>query len=226
MQVRLGATLRSGTGKGAARAARRQRLVPAIVYGSGIDPITVVVNRKEVHRALSTEAGRNVLVELELEGSSKPILTIPREIQKESLTDEYLHIDFLAIRHDTKIHTEVPVVLEGRAPAVSKGFVIETHLTSVEIECLPANVPAHLEAPAAMLENPGDTIKAMDIELPENVTLVTDPEEVVASLSLPPAIAAAGAGEAGESEAVIGGPTAGEGSPEGGKLPAPSSQEE
>lgn len=191
MQVRLQAKLRTETGKGAARKARRNALVPAILYGTGVKPTPVVVDRKEVHKALSTEAGRNVLIELEVEGRKRPVLTLPREIQKDPVKDNYFHLDFLAVRHDTKIHTEVPVILEGKAPAVTKGFVIETHLTSVAVECLPAKVPAHLEASAGILENAGDLVKAKDIALPEGVTLLSDPEEVVASLSLPPAVAAA-----------------------------------
>lgn len=202
MQVRVEARLRTEIGKGAARKARREGLVPAVVYGTGMEPTPVVVDRKEIHRALSTEAGRNVLVELAVEGREKPVLTMPREIQKDPITDAYLHLDLLAIRHDTKIHTEVPVVLEGRAPATSKGLVIETHLTSIQVECFPADVPAHLGAPAEILENPGDMVKVKDLSLPEGVTVLTDPDEVVASLSLPPAVAAAGAGEGGEAQEV------------------------
>jgi large subunit ribosomal protein L25 len=195
MQVRLEAKLRTESGKGAARKARREGMVPAVVYGTGIKPTPVVVDRKEIHRALSTEAGRNVLIELELEGRKKPILTLAREIQRDPIKDDYLHLDLLAIRHDTKIHTEVPVVLVGKAPALSKGLVIETHLTSVAVECLPAKVPAQLEASAEILEEAGDLVKVKDIALPEGVTLLADSEEVIASLSLPPAIAAAGAEE-------------------------------
>ncbi len=200
MQVQLEAKLRSETGKGPARKARREGMVPAVLYGAGVKPTPIAVDRKQLHKALSTEAGRNVLVELQLEGRKKPVLTLAREIQKDPIRDEYLHLDFLAVRHDTKIHTEVPVVLEGKAPAQSKGLIIETHMTSVAIECLPASVPAHLEAPASLLREAGDLVKVKDIPLPEGVTLLADPEEVVASLSLPPAVAAAA--EAGAEEAM------------------------
>lgn len=195
MQVRLQAKIRTETGKGAARKARRDGRLPAVLYGTGVDPTPVSVDRKDFQKALSTEAGRNVLIELELEGRKKPILALAREIQKDPVRNEYLHLDFLAIRHDTKIHAEVPVILEGKAPASTKGLVIETHLTSLSVECLPADVPAHLEAPAEILEDAGDLIKAKDIPLPEGVTLLADPEEVVASLALPPAVAAAEAEE-------------------------------
>jgi large subunit ribosomal protein L25 len=207
MQVRLAAKKRDEKGKGAARRARREGLVPAVVYGKGMAPLPLSVARKDVHKALHTEAGRNVLVELEIDDRKKPILAIPREIQRDPIKDEYLHIDFMAVRKDTRIHTEVPVVIEGKAPALQKGFVIESHLTSVQVECLPTSVPAQLTVSAELLSEGGDVIKAGDIPLPEGVQLLTEPDEIIASLSLPPAGVAAGgveggeAAEAGEQEA-------------------------
>lgn len=201
MQVKLVAKKRHEKGKGAARRARREGMVPAVVYGKGVEPLPLVVDRREVHKALSTEAGRNVLIELSVEGQKKPILAIPREIQRDPLRDDYLHIDFLAVRKDTKIHTDVPVTIEGRAPALQKGFVVETHLTTVQVECLPTSVPSHLTVSAELLADAGDVIKAGDISLPEGVSLLTDPEEVVASLALPPAVVAAGGVEGTEAEA-------------------------
>jgi large subunit ribosomal protein L25 len=207
MQVRLAAKKRDEKGKGAARRARREGLVPAVVYGKGMAPLPLSVARKDVHKALHTEAGRNVLVELEIDDRKKPILAIPREIQRDPIKDEYLHIDFMAVRKDTRIHTEVPVVIEGKAPALQKGFVIESHLTSVQVECLPTSVPAQLTVSAELLSEGGDVIKAGDIPLPEGVQLLTEPDEIIASLALPPAVVAAGgveggeAAEAGEQEA-------------------------
>jgi large subunit ribosomal protein L25 len=207
MQVRLAAKKRDEKGKGAARRARREGLVPAVVYGKGMAPLPLSVARKDVHKALHTEAGRNVLVELEIDDRKKPILAIPREIQRDPIKNEYLHIDFMAVRKDTRIHTEVPVVIEGKAPALQKGFVIESHLTSVQVECLPTSVPAQLTVSAELLSEGGDVIKAGDIPLPEGVQLLTEPDEIIASLALPPAVVAAGgveggeAAEAGEQEA-------------------------
>ena len=203
----MAAKKRDEKGKGAARRARRQGLVPAVVYGKGMAPLPLSVARKDVHKALHTEAGRNVLVELEIDDRKKPILAIPREIQRDPIKDEYLHIDFMAVRKDTRIHTEVPVVIEGKAPALQKGFVIESHLTSVQVECLPTSVPAQLTVSAELLSEGGDVIKASDIPLPEGVQLLTEPDEIIASLALPPAVVAAGgveggeAAEAGEQEA-------------------------
>lgn len=199
--MKLVAKNRHEKGKGAARRARRDGMVPAVVYGKGVKPLSLVVDRREVHKALSTEAGRNVLIELSVEGEKKPILAIPREIQRDPLREDYLHIDFLAVRKDTKIHTDVPVAIEGRAPALQRGFVVETHLTSVQVECLPTSVPSHLTVSAELLADAGDVIKAGDISLPEGVSLLTDPEEVVASLALPPAVVAAGGAEGTEAEA-------------------------
>ncbi len=203
MQVGLQARVRKETGKGAARKARREGLVPAVVYGKDVEPTALVVDRKEISKALSTSAGRNVLLQLKVEGRSEPLLVLPREIQRNPIKDDLLHIDFLAIRPDAKIQTEVPVVLEGKVPAASKGLVVETHLTSVSVECLPTDVPDRLEAPVELLADTGDQIKVRDLPVPEGVTVLTDPEEVIASLSLPPAAAAAEAAEAPEAAPAV-----------------------
>lgn len=204
MEVTLKANTGRDSGTRASRRLRRQGLVPAIVYGRGSEPVSVSIDRRELNAALSTEAGRNVLISLEVEGASEPALTLARELQRDPVRGDLLHVDFVAISRYEAIEASVPVHLIGESPAVGMGMIIETHAVSVVVGCLPTAVPSALEVSLEPMAEVGDALRAGDIELPEGVVLITDPEESIAVVVPPPVMALEEEGEAVEGEAVEG----------------------
>lgn len=184
MEVTLKAERGRGKGKGPAKALRREGRVPAVVYGQTTEPEAISVDSRELRAALSTEAGRNILITLEIGEDGH--LTLAREIQRDPLRGDFVHVDFVAIRRDQAVQATVPVNLTGESPAVSLGLIIENHAISVIVSCLPTDVPSSLEASLDGLTEVGDAVKAADLALPENVSLVTDPDESIAVVIPPP----------------------------------------
>lgn len=206
MEVTLKADTGRESGTRASRRLRRQGRVPAIVYGRGSEPVSVSVDKRELNAALSTEAGRNVLINLEVEGAPESALTLARELQRDPVRGDLLHVDFVAISRFEAIEANVPVHLIGESPAVGMGMIIESHAMSVVVSCLPTEVPSALEVSLESMAEVGDAIRAGDIDIPEGVVLLTEPEESIAVVVPPPVVALEGEEEAveGEGEAVEG----------------------
>lgn len=182
MDVSLHADPRAAKGSPASRRLRRTGLLPAIVYGSGItEPISVSVNRRELVAALSTPAGLNALITLDVNGSSH--LTLARELQRDPVRNEILHVDFLAVRHDQAIEAEIPIAIVGVAEATRNDHVVTHPTVTLKVMSLPGNIPESIEVDITPLTNPGDAVRAGDIRLPEGVSLVTDADEVVAAVT-------------------------------------------
>jgi large subunit ribosomal protein L25 len=206
MEQKLKAERRDGAGKGFARKVRASGRVPAVVYGHGIDPLHVSVDAKDLFHVLHTDAGTNVLVDLRVDGQN--FLAMPREIQRDLIRGRFIHVDFLRIARDEKIHVEVPVHLVGESHGVKEGGVVEHHLWDLQLECFPQDVPPHVEADITRL-GINESLKVGELRTPEKCTVLTSPDEVVVSVvppqvlrveeALPPELAEA-EGEAAEAE--------------------------
>lgn len=184
MERKLNADARSETGKGAARKIRAGGRVPAVVYGQGVDPLHVSIDAKELFHLLHTDAGMNVLVDMKVNSDS--FLAMPREVQRDHIRGQFLHVDFLRIKHDEKIGVEVPIHLTGESHGVKEGGVIEHHLWNLHLECFPQDVPTSIEADISAL-GINESLKVADLHIPENLTVLTSTDEVVVSV-VPPQI--------------------------------------
>ncbi|MGH2784481.1 MAG: 50S ribosomal protein L25 [Actinomycetota bacterium] len=182
MEVTIQAEARPGTGKGVARKLRSVGKVPAVLYGRGMDPLAVAVDRMSLIRAFKTDAGRNVLIDLEVQGDTH--LTLARELQRDPVRGTILHVDFLKIARDEAIEVDVPIHIEGEAPGVKEGGVIEHHIWSVRVSCLPGNVPERMEADVSKMVI-GDMLRVGDLRAVEGVTVLTNPEEAVLGVIVP-----------------------------------------
>lgn len=210
-EVKLKAELRSETGKGPARRARRAGKVPAILYGRGMQPLALSVDRREFISALHTDAGMNVLLDIEIDGKSTLALT--REVQRDPVKGTLLHADFVKVDRKHAIEIEVPVHLVGESPGVKAGGVLEHPLFTVHVRCLPTEVPEAIEADISGL-GVGDSLRVSDLSAPEGVNILSDPEAVVAHVAAPISEAELEAMEAGagiEAEAPAGAEEAPEG---------------
>jgi large subunit ribosomal protein L25 len=183
MERKLKAEAREGNGKGAARKLRAAGKVPGVVYGHGMDPIPVAVDSRDLFHTLHTDAGSNVLIDLEVKKDHH--LTLPREIQRDYVHGRFIHVDFLAVRRDEKITVDVPVELVGESHGVKEGGVIEHHLWEVKLSSFPQDVPDGIEADISAL-GIGDSLKVGDLKIPNDVDLVTDPEASIIAVVPPP----------------------------------------
>jgi len=184
-ELKLTADQREATGKGVARKLRASGRVPGVLYGHGVDPVALSVDERDLYHALHTSAGTNVLVDLEVAGSTH--LALPREIQTDHVKSRVVHVDFLAVKADETITVDVRFREEGEAPGVKEGGVVEHHIFELHVECLPTDVPDEIVASISHLAL-GDALKVSDITPPKGVTILTEADETVLAVVTPAAL--------------------------------------
>jgi len=156
---------------------RREGLVPGVVYGPVVtDTVSVSVNRREFERFFSRN-GHSTIVSLEWDGGKQPVLV--REVQTDPVTRDPLHVDFFAPNMRVALRQLVPIAMHHLGDHEG---VLQAVLTEVEVEALPANLPHQIDVDISSLVSVGDTVHVSDATVPDNVTLITAPEELIASL--------------------------------------------
>ena len=180
--VKLQVVKRDGAGKGVARRARAEGKVPAVIYGRGMEPVSVVVDRREFVTALNTDAGLNVLLSLQLDGESIPALA--RELQRDPVRGTLLHADFVKIDLKQEVDVDVPVHITGEAPGVKEGGVLEQPLHQVHVRCIVTAVPEHIDADVSNL-NIGDSLRVVDLAEGRDFSILNDPDSTVVSIAAP-----------------------------------------
>jgi large subunit ribosomal protein L25 len=169
-QVKLSATRRTGTGRSAVRKIKAQGAVPAIIYGGKNKAEALQVSKRDISLMLSHASGENILVELEIEGEKAGRLALVQEVQHAPLGGDILHIDFHAVSMDEMIEADVPLESTGMAEGVKTfGGLLEQNLRSLEIECLPRDLPDVITVDVSHL-NIGDSIHVRELPLPHGVT--------------------------------------------------------
>jgi large subunit ribosomal protein L25 len=181
-EVKLKAIKREATGKGSARRSRSGGKVPAIVYGHGMDPVSIEVDRREFVTALQTDAGMNVLLSLDIDGDSTLALT--KELQRDPVRGTLLHADFIQVSRTEKVEVEVPVHLVGLAPGVVEGGVLEQQLNNLHVRSLATEVPQSIDADISGLAI-GDSLRVSDLDLSSSYEVLNDLESLVASIAQP-----------------------------------------
>jgi large subunit ribosomal protein L25 len=196
---------------------RAEGKVPGTVYGLGGDAVTVSVDWRDLRQALTTDAGMNALINLEVDGHQSE-LTIVKELQRHPIKRSVLHIDFLRVSRDVAIEVEVPIVLEGEAEQVTReGGLVEQTLFHLTVRAKPGSIPNELTIDISGLTI-GDTLRVSDLVLPEGVETEVDAEEPVVIGAAPTVEEVAepeeGEGEGAEGEAAEGEAPAAEASDE------------
>lgn len=184
-RISLDAEQRTEKGTGAARALRRSGMLPAVVYREG-NAVPIKVNRREIVKFINSTLGEQVMVELKFsDGNSK--LALLREYQVDPVRSELLHADFYEVSLTEKVRVTVSLVLMGEPVGVKKeGGILQQLLREVEIECLPDDIPAHVEVDVTALAA-GRTLHISEIPFPEGVRVLHDPDEAVATVTVPAA---------------------------------------
>ena len=181
-EVKLVAELGRTTGSSASRRLRVSGRIPGVVYGHGMQPVSVSVGARDLGAALSLH-GLNQVLELEVEGSSH--LVLARQLQRHPVRRTVAHVDFQVVRRDEVVHAEVPVVIVGVAANIERDRgVLEQLLTNLSIRTTPERIPQEITLDVSGLEV-GQSLRVRDLVLPEGVTTDLDPDEpvVIAALS-------------------------------------------
>ena len=175
---------RSITGK-KVRQLRRQGVIPVHLYGADIEPVNLQVDDRTLNRML-LQVGTNVPVSLEFEGQEMENICFVREVQRNPVTEEVIHVDFLRVDVTKTISAEVPLSLVGTAPAVSQmaGTLLQ-NIQSLSIEALPMDMPAEIPVDVSVLVDFDASLVVSDVDVPGNVTVLNDPEDAIARVAPP-----------------------------------------
>jgi len=169
---------RQGGGKNDARRLRRSGMVPAVVYGAGQQAQAITVDPKEMLRILHSDTGHNSIFDLTLDGSSAKVMIV--DWQYEPIKGALMHVDLKRIAMDKVLRVRVPVLLKGEAPGVKvQGGILEQILREVEIECLPADIPSHVDAEVGHLMF-GHVLRVSELPHGGKLKFITDENQPVA----------------------------------------------
>jgi len=179
----LKAEERARTGSGVLKQMRREGYIPSVVYGGGSEVKNVKVHAKTFRDMLNHAASDSILVTLDLDNSDTQLAFL-QDVQHNALSGEILHVDFLAVSQDTSITANIPLELIGESEGVALGGQLEQMLHSLEISCLPKDLPENIEADVSALDI-GDSINIGDVAFPEGVVPTLGEDVVVALVAKP-----------------------------------------
>src|SRR5690348_1468188 len=162
----------SSRGKNEARRLRAKGRVPAVVYGAKKPSLAVSVDPKQISRILQSESGHNTIFELQLNGDKARVMIV--DWQYDPLKGKLLHIDMKRIAMDERIKVQVPIHLKGEAAGVKQqGGILDQVLREVEIECLPSDIPSHIDADVSHLVF-GTVLRVADLPHAGSLKFITD----------------------------------------------------
>lgn len=201
-QTKLVATTGRTTGTPSSRRLRAEGQIPAVLYGRGMSPVSVTVDRRDLRLALSGPAGSNTVLDLQVDGTSYP--AVIKEMQRHPIRRTVNHIDFFQVNMNEEITVSVSIRLEGEAKAVqAEGGLVDPAVDSIDVLTTPNNMPNEFVIDITDLK-PGDVIRLADLPLPAGVTATGDPEMPVVTVIMGrnsgPAAAVEGGAEAPEAE--------------------------
>jgi large subunit ribosomal protein L25 len=181
-QITLTAETGRQTGTRASRRMRREGLIPAVVYGLDTEPTAVSVPWSELRAALTTDAGMNALIDLDVDGDRR--LTMVQDMQRHPVRREVTHIDFILVDVNKTVDVDVPIVLEDLEGDNLSGLVVDQQLFSLPVSAKPGAIPNEIVVSAAAL-TVDEPVRVGSVELPAGVELNVDPEEAIVTASHP-----------------------------------------
>jgi large subunit ribosomal protein L25 len=177
----LEAQPRTPGNKNDARRVRRDGKIPAVVYGAGKENLPVSVDPRQVTRILSSESGHNTIFDLALNGERTKAMIV--DWQYEPVRGKLLHIDLKRIAMDRKLAVKVPIFLKGEAAGVKQqGGILEQMLREVEVECLPADIPSHIDVDVSELVF-GKVLRVVELPHSDKLKFLTDENQPVAHVT-------------------------------------------
>lgn len=163
---------------------REQNLVPAVVYGRGMENQNIEI-KTSVFEKIFKQAGESDLIDLKVD-EKKPVKVLIQDVQIDPITENFIHIDFHQIRADEKVKVEVEIDFTGQSRAVEElGGILVKNLDTLEIECLPKDLPHRIEVDISAFDNFGNVIYIRDIKAPAGVKILNNSDDSVASIIEP-----------------------------------------
>lgn len=183
MSFKIKAEKREIFGKNASRRLRREGMMPAIFYGAQNVNIPLTLNKKDIFMILKSDTGENTVLQISFDSEIKDAMI--KELQRNPVTDEILHADFIQIAMDKAIRVSVPVVTVGEAVGVkTEGGFVDFINREVEIECLPKDIPEYIEIDISKLHL-RQSFKVEDLVLQEEIQVISDPETILVLVEVP-----------------------------------------
>jgi len=181
-ELNLEAKQRGITGK-KSRFLRRQGITPTHLFGHGVESQTLQCSTDQLQAVIS-RAGMTKLINLSIEGDSSPKSIFIKEIQRDAISRQLLHVDFYQVRKGEKIKMEVPIVITGEAPALkTKGRMLIHGITSLHIESTPEKIPGEIVVDVSGLEDVEQPINVQDLNLDPDIEVLAEPDQLVVKVS-------------------------------------------
>ncbi len=171
---------RDGTGTGEANRLRKANYVPAVIYGQGEESRPALINARELRQFLS-KYGKNTVFSTEF-AEEQDFSMLVKDVQYHPVRKDIMHVDLQRVSPNQKVHVEVPIMTTGAENVVRNSNVVFHQLNQVVVECLPQDVPRYIEADVSGM-TAGNSLTAGQLKLPQGVSLVTDPEIIVLSIT-------------------------------------------
>jgi large subunit ribosomal protein L25 len=229
--IKMAATRRTESGKGASNRLRREGHIPAVAYGRELAAVHVAIAPKSLLGVLGSEHGQNAVVEMAIEGGDT-LTVMVREYSYHPISRELLHADFVQVKLDQPVDVDVPFRTTGKCKGVAAGGILQVIFRRIPVRCLPEKIPTYIEADITELDM-GESLKASSLKLPEGVNVRLPEEQTVAVVNAPekgvdevapgaPGAPAAGAAPAGAAPAAAAPAKAGDKAAAPGKAAAPA----
>lgn len=183
MSFKIKAEKRGAFGKNASRRLRREGMMPAVLYGADRANVPLTLKKKDVFTILMSESRERTIFQISYDSELKNVMI--KELQRNPVTDEILHADFIQIAMDRAIRVSIPVITVGEAVGVkTEGGFVELITRGVEIECLPKNIPERMEVDISNLHL-RQSLKVGDLTAPEGVKLISHPDTLLVLIEAP-----------------------------------------
>ncbi|OGO06961.1 MAG: hypothetical protein A2Y73_09290 [Chloroflexi bacterium RBG_13_56_8] len=180
--ISLTAQLRDGSAT--PKALRRAQIIPGVMYGRKYEPRSLQFDYRSLASVVRI-AGPNIVITLEIEGENTPESVLIRDVQRDPISENILHVDLYRVVADERITSMVPLVERGRAPAIDRGCVVSIGINAIEVECLPKDMPPFIEVDLSRLVDEHSHITVADLVIPPDVTVLTPETTEVAHAMIP-----------------------------------------
>jgi large subunit ribosomal protein L25 len=172
---------RETTGKVSNNALRNNGMIPAVIYGLSEPPVAIAISPKVVARIIASETGMNSLVYLQREGTDIKRHVIIKDVQRHPVTGRLSHVDFMRVDPNHRVRVKVPIVLKGMALGVKEGGILDFTHREIEVECLPAFIPANVVVNVEHLKV-GESLRLDQVTLDSHLSLHGDVHNVICSV--------------------------------------------
>lgn len=162
---------------------KKNNMIPAIIYGKGQTTIPVTLEGRQVTKTFHTHGSRGIF-SLDITGESKPVMAVVRDMQRDPLSGQIIHMDFMAVNMAEKFTSSVPVNITGEEEAAKGGGIVQYGLKVIEVECLPQDLPENITYDISNLEI-GTNITVADLEAPAGVTFLSEPDAIIVTVLAP-----------------------------------------